>query len=90
MLMIEKEIKINNQTGLHARPAALLVEVANRYNAKLTISYGTKEANLKSIVSLMSLAVGTGEEVTIKGQGSDAQEAVDKISEIIKNDFTEE
>ncbi|GAB6100017.1 phosphocarrier protein HPr [Halanaerocella petrolearia] len=88
--MLEKEIKISNQTGLHARPAALLVDMANGFDSSLKLIYGNKEANLKSIVSLMSLAVGCGEEVIIQGDGPDEQEAVAEIIELINQKFNED
>ncbi|GAB6138142.1 HPr family phosphocarrier protein [Halanaerobaculum tunisiense] len=86
--MVHKKVKLNNETGLHARPAALLVDVANKFEAQLKISYGNQEANLKSIISLMSLAIGSGEEVVIKGSGADEEEAVNKIVSIIEQDFS--
>lgn len=87
--MVSKEVVINNQTGLHARPASLLIATANKFKAELKLVHENREANLKSIIGVMALAVGAGETVTVQGRGEDANEAVDNIVEIIKNNFSE-
>lgn len=85
--MKKKEVTISNDVGLHARPASLLINNAVQFDAEMKMIYENQEANLKSIISLMSLAVGPGEEVTIKAEGKDEVEALDKIIEIIENEF---
>lgn len=87
--MVSKEVVINNQTGLHARPASLLIATANKFKAKLTLVHDNRQANLKSIIGVMAMAVGAGETVTVEGRGEDAQEAVEKIVKIINNGFGE-
>ncbi|AGB42168.1 phosphotransferase system HPr (HPr) family protein [Halobacteroides halobius DSM 5150] len=87
--MVTKEVKIKNQTGLHARPAALLVDVANKFESELKIIHGNKEANVKSIISLISLAIGCDDAVIIQGDGVDEEEAVAEIATIIKGKFNE-
>ena len=87
--MKKKEVTINNKIGLHARPASLLINNAVQFDSEMKMIYEGKEANLKSIISLMSLAVGAGEEVTIKVEGKDEDEALSKITSIIENGFND-
>ncbi|MBM7557737.1 HPr family phosphocarrier protein [Halanaerobacter jeridensis] len=85
--MKKKEVIISNEVGLHARPASLLINNAVQFDSEMKMIYENQEANLKSIISLMSLAVGPGEEVTIKAEGADEEEALSKIIDIIENGF---
>lgn len=85
--MIEKELEIKNEVGLHARPAATLVKVASRFQSQINIVYQNKVADCKSILSLMSLVVKQGERVTIKIDGSDEQEAMNTLESLFENDF---
>ncbi|PRX32558.1 phosphocarrier protein [Orenia metallireducens] len=88
--MLTQKITIQNKTGLHARPASLLIDAANKFNCDLQIIHENREANLKSIISVMSLAIGYGEEIIIKADGKDEELALAKIIEIINNKFGEE
>ncbi len=83
--MVERKAVINNKTGLHARPAALFVQKANRYKSEILIIKDSKEVNAKSIMGIMSLAAGYGSEIIIKAEGEDAQEAVDGLVELVEN-----
>jgi phosphocarrier protein HPr len=83
--MPEKTFKITAETGIHARPATQLVHKASQFQAEITLTYKEKTVNLKSIMGVMSLGVGQGAEVTIKAEGSDAQEAITAIDELIKS-----
>ena len=85
--MKKKEVTISNEVGLHARPASLLINNAVQFDSEMKMIYENQEANLKSIISLMSLAVGPGEEVTIEAEGEDEEAALNKIVEIIENQF---
>ncbi|MCK8816048.1 HPr family phosphocarrier protein [Natroniella sulfidigena] len=85
--MLTKEVTITNQLGLHARPVSVLVEIANQFEAEIIIIRGNQEANLKSIISIMSLAVGCGEKIKLQAKGKDAEEALAKIEEVITDDF---
>jgi phosphocarrier protein HPr len=83
--MVEAKVVIKNETGLHARPAAILVNAASGYCCDLKIRKGAKEANLQSMLSLLSLGVCRGEEVTIIATGQDEQKILDKLVELINN-----
>ncbi|MBA4496199.1 HPr family phosphocarrier protein [Paenactinomyces guangxiensis] len=81
--MVEKKVVVNLQTGLHARPAALFVQVANKFASEIFVVKENKKVNAKSIMGIMSLAVSKGTEITITADGADAEEAVNALAEIV-------
>ncbi len=87
--MAEKTFKITAETGIHARPATQLVNKAGQFSSDITLEYKGKTVNLKSIMGVMSLGVSQGAEVTIKAEGSDAEEALTAIDEVIKEGLGE-
>ncbi len=76
---MEIKVIIKDPVGLHARPASVMVQEANKFESELTISSGEKSGNLKSIMSVMALGVKTEEEVTISAEGADAEAALEAI-----------
>ena len=83
---MEFKAKIKDPIGLHARPASLITQEANKFKSDITISLDGKNANLKSIMSVMALGVKNNQEVTISAKGSDAEKAVKQIEDLmIKN-----
>lgn len=78
---------ITSETGVHARPATLLVNTASRFASDIEISYKEKRVNLKSIMGVMSLGVPQGAEVEITVNGSDEDEALEAVTKIIKEHF---
>ncbi len=76
---MEIKLIIKDPVGLHARPASVMVQEANKFESEVTISSGEKTGNLKSIMSVMALGVKTGEEITISAEGSDAETALESI-----------
>jgi len=88
--MFQQNVIVKNKTGLHARPAALFVQAANKFKSEIFIEKEGKKVNAKSIMGVMSLAVSQGTEITISAQGDDAQEAVDNLVELIESKFGEE
>lgn len=87
--MVEKLFKITSETGLHARPATLLVNKAGQFESEIQLSYKEKTVNLKSIMGVMSLGVPTGAEVTIIVEGQDEQEALTALESVIKEHLGE-
>lgn len=81
--MIEKSIKIQLNGGLEARPVAMLVQVASQHESSVYIMSEGRKVNAKSIMGMMSLALGTGESVTVIADGKDEQEAVQNIEEYL-------
>lgn len=72
---------IKDPIGLHARPASVMVQEANKFESEITITSGEKSGNLKSIMSVMALGASTGSEITISAIGADAEEALKIIKE---------
>lgn len=83
--MIEKTYRINNSTGLHARPATLLVQKANSFSCKISLVNGDKKANAKSIMSIIALGIGPREEVTVITDGEKETEAMEAIGELLES-----
>lgn len=87
--MLEKKIAIKNATGIHARPASLLVKEATRFKSDCFIIKGDKEYNCRSIMSIMGMGAKQGDEVILKVSGEDEQEAFEAISDLIERGFDE-
>ena len=77
--MITKTITVEIPAGLEVRPVAVLVQVANQYSSSIYVESGNKKVNAKSIMGLMTLGLRAGESVTVHADGSDEEDAVDKI-----------
>ena len=89
MSSVEREAKIPNKYGLHARPAMQFVELANQYGSKIDVSNGSLSVDAKSIMSVMRLAGTRGTVLTIRADGDDAQEAVDALVNLVTGGFGE-
>ena len=76
-----------NPQGLHARPADLFVKTANRFSATIEVTKGNETVDGKSILSILTLAAEQGTELEINATGTDAQEALTALSELVKNGF---
>ncbi len=85
----EKKFVIANKLGLHARPAALLVQTANRFKCDIEIFKGRQKVNGKSIMGIMTLAAGVGTSILVRAAGEDAALAMEEISKLIGNNFGE-
>lgn len=79
--MASKDFHIVAETGIHARPATMLVQTASKFSSDINIEFSGKSVNLKSIMGVMSLGVGQGADVTITADGDDASEAIVAISD---------
>ncbi|MDO8524916.1 MAG: HPr family phosphocarrier protein [Candidatus Omnitrophota bacterium] len=88
--MVEKTITIKNKQGLHARPAALFVQIANKFSSEVTIAKGKQKINGKSIMGIMMLAAGTGSKVTIIANGEDADKAILELGKLLLIDDIDE
>ena len=87
--MLTISIKIINKLGLHARASAKLTQVANQFKADVWIEKNNKKVNAKSIMGVMMLAASQGSDVIITTEGSDEQEALNTIVDLINNYFGE-
>ena len=86
-MVIEKRVVIKNKLGLHARPAALFVQIANKFDSDITIRKGKQVVNGKSIMGIMMLAAGKGAAIHIKTEGDDARQAMVELAEILSGDL---
>ncbi|AMB92824.1 phosphocarrier protein HPr [Aerococcus christensenii] len=80
------EFNVIAETGIHARPATLLVQTASKFKSNINLEYKGKSVNLKSIMGVMSLGVGQGADVVISAEGEDEEEAMAAIQETMKNE----
>ncbi len=87
--MVIKSVTINNQVGLHARPATFFIQKANEYRCSIWVEKDDRKVNAKSLLGVLSLGVVCGTTVNIIADGADEQEAVDTLAELINSKFEE-
>ena len=85
-----RDFHVSNKLGIHARPAALFVKTANRFQCDVFVEKDGEKVNGKSIMGLMMLAAGPGSKLTISAIGPDASSALAEIEALIKRKFDEE
>ena len=83
--MVEKVFVVKNETGLHARPASQFVQKAAKFKSVIKLKKDGKEANAKSIISVLSLGASKGSEIAISCAGDDEQEALSALIELLDN-----
>ena len=81
--MEKRDFHVIAETGIHARPATLLVQTASKFSSDLNLEYKGKSVNLKSIMGVMSLGIQQGAEITISAEGDDAEAAIAALTETI-------
>jgi len=82
----KKKIQILNEEGLHARPAALFVQIANKYDSNITVIKDDVEVNGKSIMGVLMLEAGKDSIIEIIAEGEDALEAIEELEGLITSD----
>lgn len=87
--MYSKDVIIENNTGLHARPASTFVVTASKFKANITVIKDPKKANAKSIMSILALGASKGSNITISAEGPDEEEAVSVLFDLVKSKFGE-
>ncbi|HKK20477.1 MAG TPA: HPr family phosphocarrier protein [candidate division Zixibacteria bacterium] len=88
--MIRKTTRIVNRLGLHARPSAMLVTVATRFEAEVFFTKNGLRVNGKSIMGVMMLAAEQGSELTVEVEGPDEEKAAEELVKVIQSGFGEE
>ncbi len=78
------EVEIKNSDGLHMRPAMQFVDISNQYDCEITVSNDEASVNGKSIMEMSMLAATCGSKLNIKAEGSDAQEAIEALQELVE------
>ncbi|MBE5940271.1 MAG: HPr family phosphocarrier protein [Lachnospiraceae bacterium] len=81
--MVTKSMIIELQSGLEARPIAMLVQVASKFDSSIYVEVGNKRVNAKSIMGMMTLGMESGENVTVTAEGTDEKEAVESIEKYL-------
>lgn len=81
--MIKKPVTIQFDEGLEARPIALLVQEASQYSSSVYIEVDNKKINAKSIMGMMSLQLGSGEELTVVAEGKDEEDAINGVEKFL-------
>ena len=81
--MVQKSIRIKLETGLEARPVAMLVQVASQFDSTVYINVNDRKVNAKSIMGMMSLGLASDEEVTVIAEGKDEEAAVEEIEKFL-------
>ena len=85
-----RELMINNKLGMHARPAAMFVKLANRYPCEVWVEKDGEEVNGKSIMGLMMLAAGCGSKIRVSATGDRSDEALGEIQSLVDRKFDED
>lgn len=88
--MPQKDLTILNKLGIHARPAAQFVKLANRYQSHITVEKDGEEVDGKSIMGLMMLAAGHGSTILVKAEGEDEGEALAALEDLVARKFEED
>jgi phosphocarrier protein HPr len=81
-----KKLTVKNKQGLHARPAAMFVQVANKYEANITVSRDDEKVNGKSIMGILMLGAEQGSEIILEAEGKDAEAALVELERIVNKE----
>ena len=87
--MFVKEVMVQNQVCLHARPATFFIQKANEFKSSIWVEKEERRVNAKSLLGVLSLGIVGGTSIRIIADGSDEQEAVDSLVELVKSGFAE-
>lgn len=87
--MVTQEVTINNEVGLHARPATFFIQKANEFKSDIWVEKDERRVNAKSLLGVLSLGITKGTTITLLADGSDEKEAVAALSELVSGNFGE-
>lgn len=87
--MFEKEVVVQNQVGLHARPATFFIQKANEFKSNIWVEKEERKVSAKSLLGVLSLGITQGTSIKIVADGSDAETAVEALVALISSDFSE-
>ena len=88
--MVEKILTVLNRAGIHARPASLIAQTANKFSSEILLENNDTTVNAKSIMGVITMAAGYNTNLVLKADGSDAADAVAAIAALFENKFEEE
>ena len=87
--MVTQEVTINNEVGLHVRPATFFIQKANEFKSGIWVEKDERRVNAKSLLGVLSLGITKGTTITLLADGSDEKEAVAALSELVSGNFGE-
>lgn len=85
--MFVKEVLVQNQVGLHARPATFFIQKANEYKSSIWVEKDERKVNAKSLLGVLSLGITKGLTISIVAEGPDEEEAVNELVSLVSSDF---
>lgn len=88
--MTEKILTVLNRAGIHARPAALIAQTANKFASEVTLEKDSVAVNAKSIMGVITMAAGYKTQIVLKADGSDEKQAAAAIAQLFESKFEEE
>ena len=88
--MYSKDVMVQNQVGLHARPATFFIQKANEFRSSIWIEKVERRVNAKSLLGILSLGIIGGTQIKIIADGADEQAAVNALVELVESGFSEE
>lgn len=88
--MTERDVVVKNRAGIHARPAALIVQTASQFESQIEFKNEHETINAKSIMGIITLGAGYNSTITISADGTDEADAVNRLAELFENRFEEE
>ena len=88
--MTEKILTVQNRAGIHARPAALIAQTANKFSSEITLEKDSATVNAKSIMGVITMAAGYNTQLTLRAEGSDEKLAAETIVQLFESKFEEE
>jgi len=86
MSLIRKKLTVKNKLGLHARPAAIFVQIANKFDSRITVKRDKEEVNGKSIMGILMLGAEKGSSIIIEAEGDDANFAILELEKVVTNE----
>jgi Phosphotransferase System HPr (HPr) Family len=89
-ISLQKELVVSNKLGIHARPAAMFVKLATRFESEIFVEKDGEKVNGKSIMGLMMLAAGPGSKLMVQANGGDAAQALVELEALLKRKFDED
>ena len=86
MASMKKKLIVKNKQGLHARPAALFVQIANKFDARITVRRDKEKVNGKSIMGILMLGAERGSQIVVEAEGNDAELAIAELEKVINSE----
>ncbi len=87
--MVIKDIVVQNEVGLHARPATFFIQKANEFKSSIWVVKDERKVNAKSLLGVLSLGITRGTEVSLVADGNDEEEALESLIELISSEFAD-